>query len=474
MKVTYTLEQKQLAIRTYKKCKSYSKTLRVLGYPSRHVLFDWVNKRNHRSKSVTPRSKYRHYSCEFKLEAVKKAIDGEAVTEIAKDLNITNAATIYQWIREWRLKGDEGLMSKKEKLELGMYKTRAQLKDSLPDDIDELKNLAAKLLTEKAVLEQELELVKKTEGSIPAKLQPKEKSLIANKLRRLYPLELLFEVLELKPSSYYYACTASKRPDKYKDVRVAIHEISKLSKYTYGSPRIWTSLRNQQIYVSEKVVRRLMKEEKIEVRYARRKRKYSSYIGEITPAVDNLVKGNFHATKPNELWLTDITEFAAADGKLYVSPMIDCLDGKVVAWEASQHPDHSLVDRMLDKAIASLDSNTLNALKDKKNPRSLIIHNDRGGHYRGGRWIERLEGLGITRSMSRKGNSGDNAACEGFFGRMKTEMYYGVRWDSVKLLEKAINEYIDFYNNERIKISLGGMSIRDYRKSHEKLYRKTS
>lgn len=107
--------------------------------------------------------------------------------------------------------------------------------------------------------------------------------------------------------------------------------------------------------------------------------------------------------------------------------MIDCLNRKVIAWGASQHPDNSLVDRMLDKAIASLDSNTLNALKDKKNPRSLIIHNDRGGHYRGGRWIERLEGLGITRSMSRKGNSGDNAAYEGFFGRMKTEMYYGVR-----------------------------------------------
>lgn len=361
MKVTYTLEQKQIAIRTYKKCKSYSKTLQVLGYPSRHVLFDWVNKRNHRCKSVTSRSKYRHFSWQFKLEAVKKAIDGESVTEIAKNLNITNAATIYRWIREWQQRGDEGLMSKKEKLELGMDKTRAQLKESLPDDIDELKNLVAKLLTERAVLEQELELVKKTEGSIPIKLQPKEKSLIANKLRRKYPLELLFEVLELKPSSYYYACTASKRPDKYKDVRIAIHEISKLSKCTYGSPRIWTSLRNQQIYVSEKVVRRLMKEEKMEVRYARRKRKYSSYIGEITPAVDNLVKGNFHATKPNELWLTDITEFAAAVGKLYVSPMIDCLDGKVVAWEASQHPDNSLVNRMLDKAIASLDSNTLNA-----------------------------------------------------------------------------------------------------------------
>lgn len=474
MKVTYTLEQKQHAIKTYNRLKSYSQTLRVLGYPSRHVLFDWVNKRNHRSKSVTPRSKYKHYSWSFKLDAVEKAIGGESVHDIAKELDITNAAIVYRWIRNWRLRGVEGLMSKKEKLELGIYKTRAQLKDSLPDDVNELKNLAAKLIAEKAVLEQELELVKKSEGSIPKKLHPKQKSLIVNNLRQHLPLELLFEVLKLKPSSYYYACSAAKRPDKYKDVCIAIHKISKLSKYTYGSPRIWTSLRNQEIYVSEKVVRRLMKEEKIEVRYAKRKRKYSSYVGEITPAVENLVKGNFHAARPNELWLTDITEFAAADGKVYVSPMIDCLDGKVVAWETSRHPDYALVDRMLDKAIATLDTATLKALKDDKNPKKLIIHNDRGGHYRGGRWIERLEGLGITRSMSRKGNSGDNAACEGFFGRMKTEMYYGLRWSSISALEKAIDEYIDFYNNERIKISLGGISIRDYRNSQEKLYRKTS
>ncbi len=87
-----------------------------------------------------------------------------------------------------------------------------------------------------------------------------------------------------------------------------------------------------------------------------------------------MVRGNFHAARPNELWLTDITEFAAADGKLYVSPVIDCLDGKVVAWETSRHPDYALVDRMLDKAIATLDASTLKALKDDKNPKKLSMN----------------------------------------------------------------------------------------------------
>ncbi|WP_366936618.1 DDE-type integrase/transposase/recombinase [uncultured Slackia sp.] len=130
----------------------------------------------------------------------------------------------------------------------------------------------------------------------------------------------------------------------------------------------------------------------------------------ITPAVDDLVKRRFKAESPNELWLTDITEFSAADGKLYLSPVIDCFDGKVVSRAVSDSPDNSLVERMIDEGIATL----------RDEGRRPIVHTDRGGHYRGGMWIEKLEGQRMRRSMSRKGNSGDNAACEGFFGRMKT------------------------------------------------------
>lgn len=118
--------------------------------------------------------------------------------------------------------------------------------------------------------------------------------------------------------------------------------------------------------------------------------------------------------------------------------MIDCFDGKVVSYALSNHPDQCLVDEMLEGSLSTLDTTEC---------KSLVIHTDRGGHYRGGRWIERLEGLGITRSMSRKGNSGDNAACEGFFGRMKTEMYYPLNWDSTEELRQAI----DSYNNHRVK-----------------------
>lgn len=463
MRITYTIEQKRKAVQTYKKLGSFTKTIRKLGYPSNHVLCEWVRNGIEVRKPRKPNAPSKRYDWRLKHEAVSRVLSGENIKDVAEALKVTNCATIYEWVRYFRERGTIALMSKKEQIEAGIYKTRAQLKKSLPDDPEELKDIAARLLAEKAVLEQELELAKKSPGGIPEKLPPRQKSLIAMKLRKRLPLELLFEVLDLKPSSFYYASSIAERPDKYAFVRKEIEDISCKSGRTYGSPRIWASLRRRGVFVSEKVVRRLMREDRIEVRYAKRKRRYTSYIGEVTPAPDDLVKRNFHADEPNQLWLTDITEFSASDDKVYLSPVVDCFDGKVVAWRTSRHPDIDLVETMMDDAIASLDDETAARIKDPDDPRSLIVHNDRGGHYRGGMWIEKLEGQGITRSMSRKGRSGDNAACEGFFGRMKTEMYYGIKWERASDLERSINEYMDFYNNRRIKMSLGGLTIKEHR-----------
>lgn len=211
--------------------------------------------------------------------------------------------------------------------------------------------------------------------------------------------------------------------------------------------------------VSEKAVRRLMKEEGVEVRCAKGKRGRSGCIGEITPAVDDLVKRRFKAESPNELWLTDITEFSAADGKPHLGPVIDRFDGKVVSRAVSDSPDDSLVERMVDEAIA--------ALRDEG--RRPIVRTDRGGRCRGGMRMEKLEGRRMRRSMSRKGNSGDNAACGGFFGRMKAEMRYGIRREAKAALKGAIEDYPVFYNEERIKASLGGLSVKEYRDKLEKM-----
>ena len=113
-----------------------------------------------------------------------------------------------------------------------------------------------------------------------------------------------------------------------------------------------------------------MGEEGLIVRSIKRK-KYSSYIGEISPEVANIVNRNFYAEQPNEKWLTDITEFSIPAGKVYLSPIIDCFDGLAVTWTIGVSPYSELVNSMLDAAIADL-----------KNGEHPIIHSDRGCHYR--------------------------------------------------------------------------------------------
>lgn len=202
--------------------------------------------------------------------------------------------------------------------------------------------------------------------------------------------------------------------------------------------------------VSEKVIRRLMREEDIQVRTPPRKYRYSSYRGEVSPAPANLVKRNFHADEPGRLWLTDISEFAASDGKVYLSAIVDCFDGMIVGWETGRHPTMALAENSLKSAL------TTHIPDDGV---GLVLHSDRGVHYRSNSWISMTRAAGITRSMSKKGCSPDNAACEGFFGRMKNEMFYHRIWTSAEELEAAVNNYIEFYNNDRIKVSLGGISI---------------
>ena len=205
--------------------------------------------------------------------------------------------------------------------------------------------------------------------------------------------------------------------------------------------------------ISEKVVRRIMKEDNLTVPSVKRK-KYSSYVGEVSPAADNIINRDFHAALPNEKWVTDITEFGIPAGKVYLSPIVDCFDGMAVSWTIGTSPNAELANTMLDTAISGL--------AEDEHP---IVHSDRGGHYRWPGWIERMDEAGLTRSMSKKGCSPDNSACEGFFGRIKNEMFYGRDWSGISLeaFMELLDSYLRWYNEKRIKMSLGGMSPVEYR-----------
>lgn len=138
--------------------------------------------------------------------------------------------------------------------------------------------------------------------------------------------------------------------------------------------------------------------------------------------------------------------------------MIDCFDGKVVGAKTGRHPTVELAEDTLEQALQN---------HPRRTDEPLVVHSDRGAHYRSRGWIRRTAAAGTTRSMFKKGYTPDNAACEGFFGRLKNEMYYGRLWTSVQDLETSINAYLDFYNTQRIKDSLGGHSISHYRALHQ-------
>lgn len=127
-----------------------------------------------------------------------------------------------------------------------------------------------------------------------------------------------------------------------------------------------------------------------------------------------------------------------------------------IAWTIGESPNAELVNTMLDQGIA--------LLKENEKP---IIHSDRGCHYRWPDWIKRMEKAGLIRSMSKKGCSPDNSACEGFFGILKNEMFYDRDWESVSIQEFIfkLNEYIIWFKEKRIKMSLGGVSPMEYRRS---------
>ena len=460
----YTLEQRQLAVTYYlEHGKSVSRTVRKLGYPSRPQLSKWIaeiapDQKKHccLGKAVV------NYTQEQKLQAVISLYSrSKPAKEIAADYGTTRG-NLYNWKVQLLKKGCVQVMTNnkspnksdnKQHLESEESELNIE-KDSLERQVADLKKEVQRLKIERAVYEKAAEVIKKGQGINLRFLTNREKAIIINALRDSYQLKELLEILEMAKSSYCYQVIALNT-DKYKDLRIKIKDAFNESSSRYGYRRIHSIMKSAGTVVSEKVVRQIMKEDKLIVPNIKRK-KYNSYKGEISPGVDNLINRDFHADQSNSKWLTDITEFSIPAGKVYLSPIIDCFDGLPVSWTIGTSPSSDLVNRMLDGAISTL--------KENEKP---IIHSDRGCHYRWPGWIERMEKAKLTRSMSKKGCTPDNSACEGFFGRLKNEMFYGYSWAGVTIDEfiDTLDEYIRWYGEKRIKLSLGGMSPIDYRRS---------
>ncbi|MFK4064156.1 IS3 family transposase [Brucella anthropi] len=448
----FTRAQKEAAVehyRTYGRC--ISATMGALGYPGRATLTAWVREAFPEAQKATVgrvgRPRY--------PDALKKAgVVGlynrqESAQALAEKLGVCRP-TLYNWKNQLLCPEAPAIMKRKNN------SPPVPERKELERQLDILQRDIQKLQLEHDLLKKATELLKKDLGVDLQLLSNREKTLLVGALKDFYQLPELLAQLGLARSSYFYHRARMRMTDKYLTIGQNITEIFEVNRRCYGYRRLQASLAKQSVTISEKVVQRLMKQENLIVAKQKRRR-YRSYLGEINPAPENLINRDFQATAPNEKWLTDITEFHIPAGKVYLSPIIDCFDGLVISWSIGTKPDAELVNTMLDAAIE-----TVTGTDERP-----IVHSDRGAHHRWPGWLSRISDARLVRSMSRKACSPDNAACEGFFGRLKTELFYPRDWRSTTLEQfiKEVDAYIRWYNEKRIKISLGARSPIEYRES---------
>jgi putative transposase len=269
-------------------------------------------------------------------------------------------------------------------------------------------------------------------------------------LRHKFDLNLLLSQTNMARSNFYYHQKKIKSVDKYQVIKELIKTIYHKHKGRYGYRRITDELNNQGVLINHKTVLRLMK--LLGLKSLIRLKKYKSYKGEQGKIAPNILKRNFKAVAPNQKWATDITEFNVSGQKLYLSPIIDLYNQEIISYELTERPVFNQVIMMLKKAFKKIPNNT-----------NLTLHSDQGWQYQMKQYQYLLKEKGIVQSMSRKGNCLDNAIIENFFGILKSELFYLKKYSSLDQLKKEINEYINYYNNDRIKSNLNKMSPIQYR-----------
>ena len=175
-------------------------------------------------------------------------------------------------------------------------------------------------------------------------------------------------------------------------------------------------------------------------------KKYRSYKGEVGKIAPNLLERNFEAEKPNQRWVTDVTEFSLFGQKLYLSPILDLYSRDIVSYSISNRPVLAMVTEMAEAAFSKIPDGT-----------KLILHSDQGWQYQHKQYQRMLKAKGIRQSMSRKGNCLDNAVIENFFGLLKSELLYLQEFKSMEHFKAELIDYLDYYNNRRSKAKLKGL-----------------
>lgn len=269
-------------------------------------------------------------------------------------------------------------------------------------------------------------------------------------LRQQYPVAGLLKLAALPRSTFYYQLKVLGIEDKYKQLKEQIKVVFNRHKGRYGYRRVTAAVRQSGEQVNHKTIQRLMGV--LGLKSLVRPKKYKSFKGEVGHAAPHKLQRRFEASAANQKWVTDVTEFNVAGKKLYLSPVLDLYNGEIIAYETAERPQFELVGAMLRKALAKL--------RPDERP---MLHSDQGWQYRMPAYQRLLRDRDMVQSMSRKGNCLDNAAMESFFAVLKTEFFHLNKFSSVEELKLGLKRYIHYYNHDRIKLKLKGLSPVQFR-----------
>lgn len=328
--------------------------------------------------------------------------------------------------------------------------------DTNRERIRELEYELLKIKIENAYL-KELKLTHRS-----AVLSSEEKARIIRALRKDFKLRDILVALSFPKSTYMYW---QKRFDRENPDKALEEEIIRIcsENTSYGYRRVCRELKNRNVFVNKKKVQKIMQRLQLQVTsYARKSPKYSSYKGKVGKISANRIHRRFSTCVPHQKITTDTTELKYYETdtkgrtvvkKLYLDPFLDMFNGEIISYSISKKPSAASILSAQRKAID----------KTSDCPYRRTFHSDRGWAYQMKAYIGALKEKKIYQSMSRGGNCYDNSVMESFFGILKREMYYGNTYHSYNHLKEAVEKYIEYYNEKRIKEKLGWKSPVQYR-----------